>query len=129
MKTRWSTLLEIPQALEYAIANAEKGNLDPHIYNYPTLRIMRSENGDGTALVYLPVHTGIILESLGFAPNLTADQKVKAAISALTTVEHEAYMLGCREAVFISSDERTDEFCQKRLGYEKVSALRRRLIL
>ena len=52
-----------------------------------------------------------------------------AAMAACEEIEREAYLAGCREVMFVSSDERTDEFCEKRLGYERVIAMRKRLLL
>jgi hypothetical protein len=128
MKARWAVLWEIPQAIAFALANAVKGNLDHRIFSYPTTRIMRAENGDGTAMAYLPVHTAAVLESLGWAEGLDAEHKILAAVTACDEIEREAYLLGYREVFFISSDERTDEFCQRHLGYERVTAMRKRLL-
>jgi hypothetical protein len=75
----------------------------------------------------LPVHTGAILESLGWADNLDAEHKALAAVMAAEEVEREAWQLGYREVFYICSDDRTDEFCEKRLGYERVVAMRKRL--
>lgn len=128
MNARWATYWEIPEAIRFAIANAVKGALDSRIYTYPTLRIMRTENGDGGAMVYLPVHSGAILESLGWAPDLNAEHKAVAAATAAEAIEREAWLMGYREVFFICSDERTDEFCQKWLGFERVTAMRKRLL-
>jgi hypothetical protein len=127
MRARWATLWEIPQAISFAIANAVKGALDHRIFSYPTTRIMRSEDDEGNAMAYLPVHTGAILESLGWADALDAEHKALAAVVASEEIEREAWQLGYREVFFICSDERTDEFCEKRLGYERVHAMRKRL--
>lgn len=127
MNARWSTLWEIPEAIGFIIANRVKGNFDPAIFRYPTLKVMRTENGQGGALVYLPVHSAAILESVGWAPDLDAEHKVEAGITALEQVEREAWAAGYREVFFISSDERTDRFCQEQLGYEAVKVLRKKL--
>lgn len=126
MTARWATLLEVTQAIQFALANALKGNLDLNIYNYPTIRIMRAENGDGNAACYLPVHTCAVLESLGWADGLDAHNKALAAMAASEQIEREAWNVGYREIFFISSDRRTDEFAE-RLGYERVTAMRKRL--
>ena len=128
MKARWATLWDVPEALGFAIANADKGNLDQRIYGYPTLKIMRVENGDSSALLYLPVHSGAILESLGWANWMDASQKLQAALAGLEAIEREAYLTGYREVFFVSSDERVDKFSTEKLGYEKVTALRKRLL-
>lgn len=127
MTTRWANLWDIPQAISFAIANAAKNGLDHRIYTYPTTRVMRAANEEGEAVAYLPVHSGAILESLGWAPNLNVEDKAKAAIAAAQEIEREMLLMGVREVFFISSDERTDEFCEKRLGYERVTAMRKRL--
>ena len=88
---------------------------------------MRTEDNEGNALVYLPVHTAVILESLGWADNLDMEHKALAAVTAADAIEREADEIGCREVFYICSDERTDEFTEKWLGYEKVTAMRKRL--
>lgn len=127
MRACWANLWQVPEAIGFALANRFKGNLDPQIYSYPTIKIMRVENGDGNAVCYLPVHSAAILESLGWAPGLNAEHKVEAGITALEQVEREAWNSGYREMLFVSSDDRTDEFCQRQLGYEKITVLRKRL--
>jgi hypothetical protein len=127
MRARWANLWDIPQAISFGLANAAKGNLDHRIYSYPTMRIMRAESEDGIAMAYLPMHTAAVLESLGWAPELEAEQKAVAAITATAEIEREAYAAGYREVFFICSDGRTDEFAEKKLGYERVTAMRKRL--
>lgn len=127
MRANWANLWQVPEAIAFAIANRVKSSLDPQIYSYPTTKIMRVENGEGNAMAYLPVHSGAILESLGWAPELDAEHKVEAGITALEQVEREAWASGYREVFFVSSDDRTDEFCQRQLGYEKITVLRKRL--
>lgn len=127
MTARWATLWEVPQAISFAIANAFKGNLDHRIFNYPTLRIMRAEDGEGNAMAYLPVHTGAILESLGWANGLDAEHKALAAVVASEEIERQAWASGYREVFYICSDDRTDDFAEKRLGYEPVKCMRKRL--
>lgn len=125
MNVQWANLGQIPEAIGFAIANVTKNNLDFRIYSYPTARIMRAENGNGAALCYLPVHTGIILESLGWAQNLKAGQKAAAGIATLEEIERQSFAAGYREVIFLSSDRRTDKFCQRWLGYERVNAMRK----
>jgi len=127
MTANWATLWHIPEAIAFALANAVKGNLDHHIYSYPTTRIMRVTNGEGCAIAYLPVHSAAILESVGWAPDLNAGQKTTAVIAAANEIEREVYAAGYREIFFVSSDERIDEFAERHLSYERTSVMRRRL--
>ena len=74
----------------------------------------------------MPVHTGIVLESMGWAENLEAREKLESAVVMVNQVSSEAHSIGYREMFFISSDERTDAAAEK-LGFEKVTCYRKRL--
>jgi len=121
---RWATLWEIPQAISFLMRNSEKNHFDHRVLTYPSTRVIRA--GEDKALAYMPVHTGAILESLGWAEDATAEQKLTAAMEMLRQVGAEAHSLGYREMFFISSDERTDESAMK-LGFEKVTCYRKRI--
>ena len=127
MKIRWANLWDMPEAVGCLIANREYGDFDHRVLTYPSTRVMRAEDEDGMAVAYLPAHTGLILESLGWAPEIRAADKVEAAVKMLSAIECEAFAAGARESFFLSSDERTNEFCRKHLGFEPVRAMRNRL--
>ncbi len=124
MTIRWATLWEIPQAISFLMRNHEKNHFDHGVLTYPSTKLLRA--GDASAVAYMPVHTGAILESLGWADGVDAENKLAAATAMVTQVATEAHALGYRELYFISSDERTDESALK-LGFEKVSCLRKRI--
>lgn len=114
-------LSEVPRFMAWLIANRDRNSFDPEVIDYPTLRVYGSGSG------YLPVHSGVILESLALSPDASAEQKLSGVIEMVNAVESEARDAGIRELFYISSDARTDESAVRQLGFEKVVAYRKKI--
>lgn len=117
-------LVDIPQFLVWLFSNP-KNSLDPKILDYPTLRVYSAANEKQVG--FLPIHSGVILDSVALDPGSPAEQKLEAVAGMVNLICAEAFQSGIREVFYISSDERTDESAVRQLGFEKVICYRKKL--
>lgn len=106
----------------WLLENRRNNALDMDVMNYPTTRLVAAEN-----VGVLPYQAVIVLESAGWGPGVSADNKAVAAVEMIGAVEREAREAGIREIFYLSSDDRTDEFLRKHLNFEPVKAFRKRI--
>jgi hypothetical protein len=118
-------LIDIPQFLVWLFGNREKNKLDLEILEYPTLRVYSAAND--SAIAFLPIHSGVILESLALNPEASPEEKLEAVCGIVNQVMLDATQQGIREMFYISSDERTDASAVRQLGFEEVKCYRKKL--
>jgi hypothetical protein len=118
-------LIDIPEFLVWIFGNRDKNKLDPKILEYPTLRVYSAAND--SAIAFLPIHSGVILESLALNPEASPEDKLEAVCGIVNQVMLDAIQQGIREMFYISSDERTDESAVRQLGFEEVKCYRKKL--
>lgn len=120
--TRKAKFTEHADCLKWLESNREKNDFDPEVLDYPTAELYVVP--DETPKACLPIHGVVMLESLGF----NTDDPKERLVSALELVQHaveRARQLGVKEIVYLSSDERTDMFASKVLGFKEVKAFRK----
>ena len=111
--------------LDWMNANREHNDFDAEVLNYPTSELYVSPEENPVAC--MPIHGAIMLESIGFAEVDTKD-KLAATIDMLQSVIERARALGIKGIVYLSSDERTDLYAEKVLGFKEIKAYRKVLI-
>lgn len=127
--TRWAVIWDMPEALQFLINSRDTNDLDVAVLTYPNTKVVRAESVEQPgAVAYMPVQNAVVLESVGFKDGLSAGEKLSAVTAMCAQVASEACSLGIREMYYLSSDGRTDEAAMKGLGFEKVTAYRKRLI-
>lgn len=92
--------------------------LDPKVFEYPTTRVLVAENSH--PVMYLPVQTCYVLESLGPTEEAT-DLEIASSLKQLTAILHyESARNGQGEMLFFCGHEATQAFAQKH-GWERVN--------
>jgi hypothetical protein len=124
MIVRLMNLLDVPGWLRAIFANKEKNDLAPRMFLYPTLRVVIAED-KGKPLAYLPVHNGLILDSLAWGDEVSPKEKLDAIRSIVDNIVTEAYHSGIRELIYVSSDSRIDETAARSFGFAKVVCYRK----
>lgn len=127
MNVRWLRILDIPLFLKLLWDGREQNDVDFHILDYPTFRAVAAEK-EGKPKAFLPLQTCIVLESLALDPELEPKEKLDSVVEMVHNIGKEAFREGIRELYYISSDERTDESAVRQLGFERVTAYRKRLL-
>lgn len=112
---------DIPQMAEWMARLAQRNNLDSDIFKYPATTTLKASNGK--ALVYMPVQTVYMLESLAISPE-ASPLEVAAALRALFNVtEWEGRNAGHGEQYFLCADGETCAFAEHQ-GLEELKQLR-----
>ena len=125
MTARPAGYKDVPQGLLWLYKATETNGFDPAVLDYPLLKMVVA--GNGKAVAYLPYHPVVCLESLGLRPDASARERLAAVAVAFEHVEREARAAGVREILFLSSDDRLDESAVAHFGFQRVTALRKRL--
>lgn len=107
--------------LDWLNANKEHNQFDVEVLNYPTSELYVSPDDP---VACMPVHAALMLESVGFGTE-EANKKLVAVIDMLNLAIERARSLGIKEIVYLSSDERTDEYAVKVLGFRAIKAFRK----
>lgn len=128
MIVRYLKLLDVPMFLKWLWDGREQNDVDFRILDYPTFRVVAAEK-DGKPQAFLPLQTCIVLESLALGPELEPKEKLDSVVEMVHNIGKEAFREGIRELYYISSDERTDESAVRQLGFERVVAYRKRLLV
>lgn len=118
--TRKAKFAEHQMCLDWLNANPHN-DFDPEVMNYPTMELYVSPDENPNAC--LPIHAGIVLESIGFGCQ-DVKHKLASSLELLRTATERARSLGMKELIYLSSDERTDEFAMKALGFRPIRAYR-----
>lgn len=108
--------------LDWLRAGKEHNDFAESVMDYPTMELYVSPDDNPSAC--LPIHAGIVLESLGFGCQ-NAKDKMAASMDLLQAAIDRAIGLGVKEMIYLSSDERTDEFAVKVLGFHPIKAFRK----
>lgn len=111
--------------LDWLNANREHNDFDSAVLDYPTAEIYVAPDENPKAC--LPVHAALVLESIGFAES-DVKEKLANVLELLMMARMRADQNGIKEMIFLSSDERTDAYAVKVLGFEPVKAFRRVLV-
>jgi len=119
--TRKAKFSEHQMCLDWLVANRECNDFDPEVMNYPTMELYVSPDENPNAC--LPIHAGIVLESMGFGCE-DVKQRLASSLELLRMAAERAKSLGMKELIYLSSDARTDEFAVKALGFKAVKAYR-----
>ena len=112
---------QIPSEVEKAqeSLNSVRGIsfLDPETLTYPVTRILVAENGK--PVMFLPVQTCYVLESLGPTKE-ASDMEIASALKQLTAILHyESSKAGHGEMLFFCGHPATQNFAEKH-GWERV---------
>ncbi len=123
LKVRRMKLLEVPKWLKWIWDGKEKNDLSPKMFDYDSLRVFVCENSK--PLVFLPVHSVLVIDSLAFNPEATAKERLDSVCETIHVIAAEAKASGIAEMLYVSSDERVDESAAKHLGFVKETIYRK----
>jgi hypothetical protein len=125
MNVRHIKLGEVPAMLQWLEGARSKNCFDARVLDYPTLHIATVEV-DGKAIVHVPNHSVLCLESAAINPETQPLERLQAAKAVVDALAERAAASGVKEIVFMSSDEKTDRHLEV-LGFEKCSYMRKRI--
>ena len=111
---------DVAQMSEWMARLAHRNNLDVSIFSYPATVTLKASNGK--PLVYLPVQTVYMLESLALNPLNSAGETAAALRALFNVTEWEGRKAGHGEQYFLCADEETKAFAEHQ-GLEKIEGL------
>jgi hypothetical protein len=120
-KINW---LDVPKWLSWLWAGKEQNSLDSRMFAYPKLKVVVCEKDDVPTL-FTPLHEVLMIDSLGFNPESDAKERLLSATHTFENVLEAAKQDGYGEAIYVSSDERSDEYMIKQFGFSKSIVLRK----
>ena len=91
---------------------------DPKVFGYSSLTTLKAVK-EGKPLVFLPIHTVFMLESLAICPNNGAVETATALAELVKIVRWEAVNAGHGELWFACKEASTQAFAEKH-GFERV---------
>lgn len=103
---------KIPEIFDWATRNLDENKFDPGVLNYPTTMVLQVGSKDKTIL-YMPVQTALMLESLAINPEATKHEIAVALRTVITSLILMAQKAGIGEMYFLGTSERTNEFARK----------------
>lgn len=121
LKVRFADKDDHAQVIEWINRNQ---SFDPGILKYPTLQLICAHNGK--PISFLPVHRGLILESLASNPWATELEKAEALKDLTKAAELLASSYGIKELYFMVSDKDVQKIAENH-GFETVTVCRMKL--
>lgn len=122
MSARKAKFAEHGKCLEWLEANRESNDFDPAVLDYPTAELYVAP--DDSPKSCIPVHSAMVLESLGFADGITKENLLNT-LELLHFARMRCEQVGIKEMIYLSSDERTDAYAEKVLGFKPIKAYRK----
>lgn len=116
---RKSRAEDVREMAEWLARNAANNRLDVDVLGYPATETLCAERG-GTTLLYVPVQSCLILESIGPNPKATDAEIAMSLDRIVSTAVFAARGLGHGELRFDCSDQRTFKFAQRH-GFEEIT--------
>lgn len=123
MAARKAKFQEHQMCLDWLNANKEHNDFDPAVMDYPSMELYVAPEENPIAC--LPIHTAAVLESIGFKQEQNTKDRLTAALELFVQARLRADQVGIKEVIYLSSDERTDEYAVKILGFRPVKAYRK----
>jgi len=120
IKVEPMALADAPEMADWMAKLAHRNNLDADVLGYRATTVMKASNGK--ALVYVPVQTVYMWESLALNPEASPLEIASALRALFTVVEYEGRKAGHGEQYFLCADEETCKFAEHQ-GLEKIEGL------
>ncbi len=111
--------LEKEPVQEWIEKNSPRNDLDPKIFDYPSLAVLASHR-NGTVFTYLPVQTVAMLESVGINPEANGNDVATGLMESVKATALLAHNQGIREVYYLSSDDAVDAGA-KAMGFEELT--------
>jgi hypothetical protein len=107
--------------IKSSLLNTENNLLDPEVLGYPTTVVLKAHK-DGKNIVFLPIQSVFMLESLGILrDNAGSIGDIAVALKELVqVVRYEATKSGVRELYMLCSEPSTVKFAEHN-GFERVN--------
>jgi hypothetical protein len=112
---RFADQKDAPQFEQWVTAAQAINLWDPAIMDYPTTRTLVAHNGE--PLMYMPVQTALMMESLAPKPGISPIEEGLALREITKAVALLASQQQIRESYFLCKDERVVKFASAH-GYE-----------
>lgn len=106
------------QALIEAMDSTPENLVDASVYKYPATTTLKAVK-DGMSLVFMPVQTVFMLESLGIVSKNSRIDTALALSELVKTVRWEAHKAGHGEMYFLCKEATTIEYATRH-GFEEM---------
>lgn len=126
IRTEFMPLSDMPQMAEWMARLSHRNNIDTKIFEYPATKVLKASNGK--PLVYLPIQSVQMLESLAINPEATPGEVSVALKDLLAIAEWEGRKAGHGELYFFCSDAETCAYAEHH-GLEQIDIEGRKLKL
>lgn len=114
--------VETKEFAEWVWRGRDLNMFDPEVIRYPRATMLKASSGSG-ALVYIPLHSVLMYESIAAKPGISAKEEALCLRRITALVDQVQQELGYGEAYFMCRDERVAEIALRH-GFEEVSNVR-----
>ncbi len=111
---------DVEQCAKWAVQNLDRNKLDPEVMNYPSTFMMAAYDSEDGVLMYMPVQTPLMMESVCVNPEVSDRKQALALKELVQALVTSCHVQGRGEVYFIGSDDRTSAFAENQL-FERIN--------